>query len=53
MPPNVAKFEDELCQLLNEDHYNSNKQTTGIVTNQCINIAERRLKVSQHGIIIL
>lgn len=49
VPPNVTKFEEELCQLLNEDHYNSSKQTTGTVTNQCINIAERRLKISIHN----
>lgn len=53
VPPNVTKFEEELCQLLNEDHYNSSKQTTGTVTNQCINIAERRLKVSQLMLFVL
>ncbi|CAI9730878.1 Hypothetical predicted protein [Octopus vulgaris] len=52
LPPNIDRFEEELCQRLSEDYLNNISDAdslTNISVNELVSITERRLKLAVHN----
>ncbi|GAB1606074.1 Hypothetical predicted protein, partial [Argonauta hians] len=54
IPPNIERFEEELCQSLSEDYLNNisnadSNLTNVSINNELVSITERRLKLAVHN----